>query len=147
MTADDVVLRDALAEVLHDVMCPTSHHDRPPARCSGWARYPMIAESVASRLQAALSRWPGDSVDKDAALRRAAESTQPEVYLAAIERLYVIRGATLATHEANGGELARLRRSTSYLHRKADLLARDDIRDEQYVRLADVHAIIDEGEA
>jgi len=37
---------DELAEVLHDVMCDVSHHDRPPARCSRWPKYPAIARSA-----------------------------------------------------------------------------------------------------
>lgn len=47
---------DALAEALHDAMCDVSHHDRPPARCSRWPKYPNIAASVAPRYLAALSR-------------------------------------------------------------------------------------------
>jgi len=51
----DKGLRDALAEALHDAMCDISHHDRPPARCSQWAKYPNIARFVAPRLRAALA--------------------------------------------------------------------------------------------
>ena len=54
LARDEERLAAALAEVLHDVMCDVSHHDRPPARCSKWARYPNIAASAAPRLRAAL---------------------------------------------------------------------------------------------
>lgn len=42
---------DELAEALHDVMCDISHHDRPPARCSKWLKYPAIARSAVRRLE------------------------------------------------------------------------------------------------
>jgi hypothetical protein len=43
---------ERLAEALHDAMCDVSHHDRPPARCSRWAKYPNIAASVVPRYTA-----------------------------------------------------------------------------------------------
>jgi hypothetical protein len=41
----------AMAEALHDAMCDVSHHDRSPARCSHWAKYPHLAASVLPRFK------------------------------------------------------------------------------------------------
>jgi len=53
----DHLERDLMRRLLatHDAMCDISHHDRPPARCSQWAKYPNIARFVAPRLRKALA--------------------------------------------------------------------------------------------